>query len=232
MLMTEMNKVQSWRYSVSSMLVIAVSVVLSGLEVLIASATKAKLPPIPSKSVPTVISQVRSLLSGDQIILNGRTLPGLWIQQPGSSGTLTTYVSDGALRQLMGIDLLNTTNPELQPIDWFSLSSTAVKAKFFAGYRYLDISNFAQTNGWQIQVNGNQLVISTPPAKINNIRQGKRPTGDRLVFDLDRPTPWKAAPGQIIRKSADPKNLSSTPPAPPNREWIITLDSTADKQSN
>lgn len=227
--MIEINKVQFLRYSVSSMLVMAVSLVLSGVEVLTVNGTSAKLPPIPYQSLPTVISQVSSLLSGNEIILNGRTLPGAWIQQPGTYGTLTTYVSDGALRQLIGVDLLNTTNPELQPIEWFSLSSATLNAKFLPGYRYLDISNFAQINGWQIQVNGNTLVISTPPAKINNIRQGKRPTGDRLVVDLDRPTPWRSTPGQIIRKSADPKNLTATSPTPPNREWIITLDSTADK---
>jgi hypothetical protein len=218
--MIEINKLRFLRYSISSMLVTAISLIAT-------DGTNAKQPPITSQSLPLMISQLPTPSSGNQIFLNGKTLPGAWIQQPGTSGTVT-YVSDGALRQLIGIDLLNTTNPELQPIDWFSQSSTTLKAKFSPGYRYLDISNFAQTNGWQIQVNGNQLVISTPPAKINNIRQGKRPTGDRLVFDLDRPTPWKAAPGQIIRKSADPKNLSSTPPGPPNREWIITLDSMAD----
>lgn len=218
--MIEINKLRFFRYSVSSMLVTALSLIAT-------DGTNAKQPPISSQSLPKVMSQLPATLSGNQIVLNGRTLTGAWIQQPGTSGNVT-YVSDGALRQLIGIDLLNTTNPELQPIDWFSQSSPTLKAKFSPGYRYLNISNFAQTYGWQIQVNGNQLVISTPAAKINNIRQGKRPTGDRLVIDLDRPTPWKAAPGQIIKRSADPKNLTSTPPGPPNREWIITLDSTAD----
>jgi hypothetical protein len=218
--MIEINKLRLFRYSVSSMLITALSLIT-------ADATNAKQPSFSSPSLPKVISQLPASASGNQITLNGRTLTGAWIQQPGTSGTVT-YVSDGALRQLMGVDLLNTTNPELQPIEWFSQSSPTLKARFLPGYRYLDISNFAQINGWQMQANGNKLVISTPPAKINNLRQGKRPTGDRLVIDLDYPTPWKATPGQTIKQPVDPKNPTSTPPGPPNREWIITLDGTAD----
>jgi hypothetical protein len=220
MLILEMNKLRFFLYSVSSILVTALSFT-------VADTTNAQLSPIRFQPRPLVVSQVPTPSSGNQIVLNGRTLTGAWRQQPGTSGTVT-YVSDGALRQLIGIDLLNTTNPELQPIDWFSQSSPTLKAIFSPGYRYLDISNFAQINGWQIQVNGNQLMISTPAAKINNLRLGKRPTGDRLVIDLDRPTPWRATPGQTIRKSPDPQNPSAAPPGSPNREWIITLDSTAD----
>ncbi|QYX33294.1 phosphodiester glycosidase family protein [Sphaerospermopsis torques-reginae] len=220
MLILEMNKLRFFLYSVSSILVTALSFT-------VADTTNAQLSPIRFQPRPLVVSQVPTPSSGNQIVLNGRTLTGAWRQQPGTSGTVT-YVSDGALRQLIGIDLLNTTNPELQPIDWFSQSSPTLKAIFSPGYRYLDISNFAQINGWQIQVNGNQLMISTPAAKINNLRLGKRPTGDRLVIDLDRPTPWRATPGQTIRKSPDPQNPSAVPPGSPNREWIITLDSTAD----
>ncbi|MEA5576885.1 phosphodiester glycosidase family protein [Anabaena sp. UHCC 0451] len=216
------NKRRFFRYSVSSILSTAFCLTAT-------YATNAKQSPTNPQTHPRVVSQLPTPSSGTQITLNGRTLTGAWIQQQGTSGTVITHLSDGAIRQLIGVNLLNTSNPELQPVEWFSSTpSPTLKAKLLRGYRYLDISSFAQTSGWQMQANGNTLVISTPPAKINNIRQGKQTWGDRLVIDLDSPTPWKITQGQPIKRPVNPNTPTSQPPAPPNREWIITLDSTAD----
>ncbi|WP_071188293.1 phosphodiester glycosidase family protein [Trichormus sp. NMC-1] len=168
--------------------------------------------------------------SGNQILLNGRTLTGAWLQQSGDTGQVTTHLSDGALRQLIGVDLLNTSNPAQQPVEWFSSIKPplALNAKLSGGYRYLDISSFAQTAGWQMQANGNILVISTPQAKINNLRLGKRPVGERLVVDLDIPTPWQVSQGQPIKRPINPKEPTSSTTRPLNREWTITLDGIAD----
>ncbi|MBD2293795.1 phosphodiester glycosidase family protein [Anabaena sphaerica FACHB-251] len=212
-----------FRYSVSPILSTALCLIAT-------CATNAKQPPTTPQTLPNLTSQLPTPSSGTQITLNGRTLVGGWLQQQGIAGTVITHLSDGALRQLMGVDLLNTTNPQLQPVEWFSSLTPplALNAKLLGGYRYLDISSFAQTAGWQMQANGNTLVISTPQAKINNIRQGKQTWGDRLVVDLDRPTPWKVTQGQPIKRPVNPNAPTSQPPGPPNREWLIILDSTAD----
>jgi hypothetical protein len=219
--MIVINKQWFFRYSVSSIL--STALYLSATYT-----TSAQQSPTNSQLLASLISQLPTPSSGNQIILNGHTLSAAWLQQRQTDGKVITHLSDGALRQLMGVDLLNTSNPELQPVEWFSSGTPTLNAKLLGGYRYLDISNFAYIAGWQIQANGNTLVISTPQAKINNIRQAKRPTGERLVVDLDRPTPWQVTQGQPIKRP-DFNTPISQPPKPLNREWIITLDSTANK---
>ena len=53
--------------------------------------------------------------SGNQILLNGHTLSGAWLQRRSGTNKVTTNISDGALRQFIGIDLLNSSNPTRQP---------------------------------------------------------------------------------------------------------------------
>ncbi|MEH2077329.1 MAG: phosphodiester glycosidase family protein [Nostoc sp.] len=180
--------------------------------------------------------------SGNQISLNGRTLPGTWLQRPGKSGQVKTHLSDGVFRQLIGVNFLNTSNSAKQPIQWFS-SVTAplvLATKLLGSYRYLDISNFAQTSGWEIRTNANTLVIATPKTQVTNIVQSQQLSDAsvnplqqaRILVDLDRPTPWQVAQGSAIAKpqipSSDPDTPTLKPTTPPNREWTITLDGIAD----
>lgn len=185
--------------------------------------------PVPILTSPSPTSR-EIIPSGNQISLNGRTVAGAWLQESGNTGKVTTHLSDGALRQLIGVDLLNTSNPAQQPVEWFSSIKPplALNAKLWGGYRYLDISSFAQTAGWQMRANGNTLTISTPQAKVTNLRLGKRPVGERLVVDLDIPTPWQVTQGQAIKRPIDPQEPTSSTTRPLNREWTITLDAIAD----
>ncbi|MEH1922655.1 phosphodiester glycosidase family protein [Nostoc sp.] len=203
--------------------------------------------PKTTKSVPKLISQSPAppsrgvASSGNQISLNGRTLAGTWLQQPGKSGQVTTHLSDGAFRQLIGVNFLNNSNSAKQPIQWFSSVTTPqiLTARLLGAYRYLDITNFAQTSGWQIQVNGNTLVIATPKTQITNIVQSQEsPEASaplqqtRMLVNLDRPTPWQVAQGSAIAKPQTPSSDPDTPTpkstTPPNREWTVTLDGIAD----
>lgn len=199
-----------------------------------------------AQSIPRLISQSPApplgvVSSGNQISLNGRTLPGTWLQRPGKAGQVTTHLSDGVFRQLIGVNFLNSSNSAKQPIQWFSSVTTplVLATRLVGAYRYLDISNFAQTSGWQIQTNGNILVIVTPKAQITNIVQSQQPPEasaplqqTRILVNLDRPTPWQVAQGSIIKKIETPPSDPDTPTpkstAPPNREWRITLDGIAD----
>ncbi|MEH2200449.1 phosphodiester glycosidase family protein [Nostoc sp.] len=180
--------------------------------------------------------------SGNQISLNGRTLPGTWLQRPVKSGQVTTHLSDGVFRQLIGVNFLNSSNSAKQPIQWFSsvTKPLVLTAKLLGSYRYLDISNFAQTSGWEIRTNGNTLVIATPKTQVTNIVQSQQLSDAsvnplqpaRILVDLDRPTPWQVAQGSAIAKpqipSSDPDMPTLKPTTPPNREWTITLDGIAD----
>jgi hypothetical protein len=177
---------------------------------------------------PTTPPPTRLSAAGNRISLNGRTLAGAWIQQPGTANQLTTHLSDGFLRQLIGVDLLSSSNPVQQPIEWFSSDTKplTLTARLFGAYRYLDITNFSQAAGWQIQANGNTLVIVTPTATVKNILQP--PASNRITVDLDRPTPWQVTQGLPIAAPQDPDTLTPQVSQLPNREWKITLDGIAD----
>ncbi|GAA6615279.1 phosphodiester glycosidase family protein [Scytonema sp. NUACC26] len=199
---------------------------------------------IPQPLAPTLPGVVSY---GDRVTLNGRILPGAWLQQKSRTGKLNTHLSDAAIKQLLGVDLLNNNNPTQQPVQWFSPSTNPIvlTSLITTGYRYLDITNFASTAGWQVQANGNTLVISTPSAKVVNIRQGRQTSGDTIIIDLTRPTPWQISQGAPIPKSpisplgsepATPKPTlplgseptTPKPTSPPNREWIVTVEGIAE----
>lgn len=187
---------------------------------------------------PPVLSGVISY--GNQISLNGRILSGAWLQQRGKTGSLSIYFSDGTVRQLFGVDFLDSSNPDRQPIQWFSSQTKPLilTSLLTTGYRYLDITNFAKAAKWQMQVANNTLVMTTPSAKVTNIFQDKQLVGTRVIVDLDRPTPWQLTQGLPIKKTQpqedegnSPTQLSSSPSpssSPPNREWVVTLDGIAE----
>ncbi len=205
--------------------------------------TRAQQLPIDAIPAPTLTSQSPTkplpgvLASGNQISLNGRTLPGAWLQRARTGNSLTTHLSDGAFRQLIGVDFLNSKNPARQPVAWFSPSAkpSVLSAWLQRGYRYLDITNFAQTAGWQLQANGNILVISTPAAIVKDIQTSNLspeveslPNQARIFVDLDRPTPWQVRQELPVNSPPDPDTPTLKPSGPPNREWTITLDGIAD----
>jgi hypothetical protein len=214
-------------------------ILLTALCLTTTNATNAQKPRSTPQSSAPPLPGVAS--SGNQISLNGRTLPGTWLQRPGKAGQVRTHLSDGAFRQLIGVNFLNSSNWARQPIQWFSSMTTpqVLAARLLGAYRYLDITNFAQTSAWQIQANGNTLVIATPKAQITNIVQSQEPVyasaplqQARILVNLDRPTPWQIAQGSAIAKpqtlSPDPDTPTAKPSVPPNREWTITLDGIAD----
>ncbi|MFM6027188.1 MAG: phosphodiester glycosidase family protein, partial [Dolichospermum sp.] len=195
------------------------------------SAFAQTLPKLSTTLARITISQAISVGNGgNQIILNGRTLPGRWLQSTATPMGVRTYISDGAVKQLMGIDLLSSNNPNQQPIQWFSSSIAPLisNTDLRGGYRYLDVTQLAIKQSWQIQANGNSLVISSPPSQLKNIRLGKQPQGDRVVLDLDIPTPWQIRQELPVKKVVDPDEIIPKSTTPPNREWTVTLDGIAD----
>jgi Phosphodiester glycosidase len=158
-------------------------------------------------------TEPKAFRGGDRISLNGRILPAAWQQQPVRSVTneLRTAISDLGLMQLLGVELLNTQDATKQPLRWFANPNTPplVSSTWHSGsYRYLDVSQLATKVGWQMRSEGDILRITTPAAKITGLRQGKQTWGDRLVVDLDRPTPWQ---------------LTQKPPAPKPKAPVVEL---------
>ena len=251
------NKKDGFFVKAMGLPILAIILNLTPASITRAKPTSSKVPIIAQSNQPSVVSTSKELLSqGNQISVNGRTLPGTWVQQKGKKKNQgdAIYISDGALRQLIGVDLLNTNSPQLQPVQWFSsLSKPQVLTGLLEqGYRYLDITEFAKKARWKVQAKGNTLTIFTPKAKVKTIKQDKSSSQQQqLVIDLDRPTPWNLTAGSLIKKpkpkiqpKPEPKvpqlpfprrtvvinpDIPAPKPQPPAREWIITIDGVASR---
>ncbi|MBA3921022.1 MAG: phosphodiester glycosidase family protein [Nostocaceae cyanobacterium] len=167
---------------------------------------------VPAKPVPVVQSTVPPLkgvlLYGNQISLNGHIFDAPWFQRPTGSNQ-STYLSDAAVRQLIGVDLLNTNIAAKQPVQWFGQGNPVVLSSLFAaGYRYLNITELVQPAGWQLQANGNTLVITERATKITEIREDKT---TRAPIPLPRPP---EAPIPLPRPPKVPIPLPRPPEAP------------------
>jgi hypothetical protein len=113
--------------------------------------------------------------------------------------------------QMLGVELLNTEEYTRQPIQWFSdpnITPFNLPTRLAGAFRYLDITEFAQQVGWQIQVSGTQLLIGSPVVRVQAVRQSKQPWGDRFVIELDRPTSWRVNQ--------------------PDQDFVLTLDAQVD----
>jgi exopolysaccharide biosynthesis protein len=201
--------------------------------------------PTPTPSTPPnpiIVTPVKGAAAyGNQISLNGRVVSGVWFTRAASKNQSSIHIADGALRQF-GLDLLDTNSPSRQPIGWFSNYSKpqVLNARLIGNYRYLDVTQFIRTAGWQIAPQGNILTITTGISKVTNIRESELPlpkplypqqnntsSGKLVVINLDRATPWQVRQEPPAKRVVDPDAINQ-PTAPPNREWTIILDSIAD----
>ncbi len=136
------------------------------------------------------ISQVPPMVTqGNRIVLNGQTLVGNWTQRDQQLG-----ISDAALIQVMGVELLNSQRYDQQPLQWYSDfadASLLASTWFDSGLRYVDVAPLVQRYGWQVQAQGNLLTVQTAFAQVAAVRQGRQDWGDRIVIDLSQPAPWQ-----------------------------------------
>ncbi|MEG4210802.1 phosphodiester glycosidase family protein [Microcoleus sp. S13_B4] len=159
---------------------------------------------------------------GRQVSLNGRILPLSWTQQPANStsGNFRTWIADVGLMQSAGVDLLSSADSAKQPVQWFSVSLTAdqsLAARATGSYRYLDVTDFARLAGWEISADGNILKITSQTASVTGIRQAEIESGDRIVVDLDRPTPWQV---NFVDKPSPSPTPTPNPPDDPTKPAI------------
>ena len=169
------------------------------------------------------LSSSQVVNQGSQIAINGRTMPVAWSQWQGSNQSIHTGVSDTGAMQMLGMELLSTSNPALQPVRWFpnSISQTfTLNAKLISPYRYLDITDFAQAAGWRMEVVGDTLQINYTPSTINYANHRTQGQGQQIVLNLDRTTAWRVLGKGVItiQGSAETSLLERFAPLPEEEE--------------
>ena len=124
---------------------------------------------------------------GDRIAIGSRTLSVPWAQWQ-QGGNARIGIGDTAARQL-GIELAGTDDPQRQAVRWFEASLT-LKARRQETQRYLALNRLFERTGASTRVQGQTLRIEPPKARLEGIRRGQHPWGERIVLDLSRPTFW------------------------------------------
>ncbi len=140
---------------------------------------------------------------GQTLVINGSPATVPWMMAHGQIGLADYGVTDH-----LGATLLSSSQPERQPVQWFTQPGQIVELSAWVqgGYRFLDILPLAERYGWQVQpqssYQGGTLQITTPPAQIVGLRREAQPGGERLILELSGP-----APAHLI-DSADALNLT------------------------
>lgn len=182
--------------------------------------------------VPTLAQKAIPLTQqGNQITLNGKALPVNWSQRQQQIG-----ISDAGLIQTFGINLLSNPDVAQQPITWFSDAPAALSLPTWltGQYRYLDITELTQRYGWQVQTHQSTLQITTPAAQVMQVRQGRQSWGDRIVIDLDKPTPWQVTEQRgeaviAIEAQIDPATLRGFSSRPGSRLQSVKVERSGDR---
>ncbi|MFB6277093.1 MAG: phosphodiester glycosidase family protein [Halothece sp.] len=155
-------------------------------------------------------SSATILRQGEEISINGEKVPISWRQWQ-EEGNTYLGITDAAAQQRLGLELLSSNNPQVQPVWWFNgdnRSAYRLRAQHLGPNRYLDLTPILQQSTEQLAVFQNRLEITTPPAQVQNIRLGKQTWGERIVIDLDHPILWQMEEG---RQQASFTLSASTP---------------------
>jgi exopolysaccharide biosynthesis protein len=158
------------------------------------------------------------LQQGNTLALAGKTFPVNWIQWQ-EGGQVRTGISDLGAMQVLGIELLDSNQPQVQPSQWFSTVSN-LTTQFIAPYRYLDLTDWLQQLGNQAQAQGDTLMVSATGSQVTEVREGNQTWGKRIVLTLSRPTFWQVSQakteGVVMLNAAIAPNLLTTNAVPNN----------------
>lgn len=190
-------------YSVSKyilLVLVSLSLVLTG-KISIAASHSHPSSATQLTQADSIASSTAIINQGNKITFNGQPLTIPW-QQWQSGQTIQTGVSDTNAIAL-GLELLSTNNPTLQPVVWFS-NSMDLEARYQPPYRYLNLTNLAAAAHWQIETDGDTLHISTAsipivenivPATVDRGDEIKQSTtgSDRYIIELNHPTAWQVS---------------------------------------
>jgi hypothetical protein len=160
------------------------------------------------------IAAIDSAQAGNAISVNGSVLPIPWMQVEGKIA-----IADYALTDHFGATFLNTEDPQVQPVQWFSSpgqAPTNLKAWRDSGYRFLDITEVAAQHDWQLTPQGTTLQITHPPAQLQAIRHERHPWGERLILYVTRETLTRLSEGVseltlVLSATADDQIVNTLP---------------------
>ncbi|QHV00372.1 hypothetical protein BWK47_09710 [Synechocystis sp. CACIAM 05] len=190
-LLKMVNWTRNW-FGFSCLFVLTLAVML-GLKLFLPS-------PVVAQSSSDFIQQ------GNQISIDGKSYPVAWGQWQEGGQTRTGLGDTGAM-QFLGLDLLDNTSPNQQPVQWFSGDRQTLNARFVAPNRYLDVTSLLQPLG-TVQPQGNTLVMPNTNAQILTVRDGRQSWGERVVLELSQPAFWQVS--QAREEAVVTINASST----------------------
>ncbi|AFZ46306.1 hypothetical protein Cyast_0326 [Cyanobacterium stanieri PCC 7202] len=124
--------------------------------------------------------------TGTRTFLNQREINLPWMEWREGNQTYIG-ISDIALQNTLGVELLNSNNPNEQPIQWFN-SYQNLPARFVNPYRYLDTRRLLENTSIAIERQGDSLIINTPNSRVNRVYDINQPQQKRVVIELERST--------------------------------------------
>ncbi|MCS6815703.1 MAG: hypothetical protein NZ772_19295, partial [Cyanobacteria bacterium] len=162
-------------------------------------------------------------VGGSQMIIDGQVVPIAWVQWQ-VDGMPRLAINEQQLMQYFGVDLRDTDQVGVQPVQWFSDPATTplpLSARLYQGVRYLDITPLIQQFGWQVSGQGSTLQLTLPPSQVTEVRQGQRQIGSRTVIQLSQPALWQATQEEqmllvTVNATATPRLVSQLRPTPGN----------------
>jgi len=106
---------------------------------------------------------------GNTIIANHKTLQVQWRKWQENNIT-HIGISDPGLEKVLGVESLDNSVYELQPVRWFS-SVKELPVSFNYPYRYLDVTELIQDAGIESKVVGDSLVLNIPLEKFIQVKE-------------------------------------------------------------
>lgn len=162
-------------------------------------------------------SPVKVLRTGEEISLNGDQLPIRWRQWE-VDGQTYLGISDVSAQQRLGLELLSSNDPKVQPVSWFNEKGRVynLAAQHLGKKRYVDLTPILREITQELAVVGDLLEILTTPVQVQEIRVGKQSWGERIVIDLNRPLLWQIKQGRdqatLTLPAFTPSSISKTFP--------------------
>lgn len=144
--------------------------------------------------------------SGDRLEL----APGTTVAVPWQRDGDALAVADTAAWQWLGLELLATTEPQVQPVRWFG-AIWQLPTSQEGPYRYLNIEPILERLGSQPKFGRDRAAkLALPASQIRDIRLGRQDWGWRIVLELDRPTLWQQ---RATRETAEIRLPATLAPA-------------------
>lgn len=147
-------------------------------------------------SSPYVLAQNtdKILKKGTEIMINDQIYSLPWLQwQEGNSSHIG--ISDVGAEAILGIKLLSTNQPKIQPINWFSYYKK-LPTKFVNPYRYLDLNEFVKLTKIKLKIEGDYLKFDLPFISIKKVSKISDINGEKIVIELNRPSFWQFSQGR------------------------------------